>query len=138
MNPIIQELRRTLVIGLVWGALWVTLTLVVGTLVQMLFPGQIDRGEEPIVLAPLIGLTGVVCGVVFGALLAIVERRWGVLPLLQAALWGIVVGAALPLVLGKDFGNAVVTAPVGAISALLSLTLVHRLASQGSGLRPTA
>lgn len=138
MNPFLGELRRTLVIGLVWGALWVTLTLIVGTLVQTLFPGQIDRGEEPIVLAPMIGLTGIVCGVVFGALLAIVERRRGMLPLIQVALWGIVVGAALPLVFGKDVGNAVVTAPVGAISALLSMSLVHRLANQGSRLRPTS
>jgi hypothetical protein len=130
MNPILGELRRTLVIGLAWGALWVTLTLVVGTLVQTLVPGQIDRGEEPIVLAPMIGLTGIVCGTLFAGLLLIVG--WGrsrELPALAIVAWGLLVGVALPLAIGKDVGNAVVTAPVGALSALVSLGLLHRWTS---------
>jgi hypothetical protein len=127
MNRILEDLRRLLSIGLVWGILWAVLAITVGTAIGVIVPGQIDPGEEPIVLAPMIGLVGLICGIVFGSLLAIVERRKTIpeLPLIRVAMWGILVSVALPLVAGKGIPEMLVTGPVGAVSAMVSVAMVE-------------
>lgn len=127
MNRILEDLRRLLSIGLVWGILWAVLAITVGTAIGVIVPGQIDPGEEPIVLAPMIGLVGLICGIVFGSLLSIVERRKTIpeLPLIRVAMWGILVSVALPLVAGKGIPEMLVTGPVGAVSAMVSVAMVE-------------
>ena len=137
MNKIIEALRRLLAIGLVWGILWVALATTVGTIIGVIDPNDIDPEEEPIVLAPTIGLVGLICGLVFGSLLSIAERRKTILelPLIRVAMWGILVSAALPLVMGKGIPEMLVTGPVGAVSAMASVAMVQNRVGWRSRLR---
>lgn len=138
MNRITEDLRRLLAIGVIWGILWAALATIVGTVIGVIAPDDIDPGEEPIVLAPMIGLVGLICGVVFGSLLSIVERRKTIveLPLIRVAIWGILVSVALPLVTGKGIPEMLVTGPVGAISAMASVAMVQSWVEWRSRLRP--
>jgi len=118
-------------IGLVWAAIWAILAMFAGTVLQFAAPGQIDPGEEPRVLAPMIALAGLICGVVFAGLLSIVMRPRPVLksPLVRAAICGAFVTAALPIVMGKDAGQMLLTAPLGAFSAVASVVIVKKWAA---------
>ena len=128
MNKIADDLRRLLGIGLIWGVLWAVLAMALGTVIGVIDPDDIDPGEEPIVLAPIIGLVGSICGVIFGGLLSVVERRQTVLglPLLRVAMWGTLVAVALPLVAGKGIPEMLVSGPVGAVSALASVAMMRK------------
>jgi hypothetical protein len=130
MNGTPVDIPRLLGVGLVWGVLWAALAMIVGTVIGVVDPAQIDPGEAPIVLAPTIGLAGFACGVAFSGLLSIVERRRTIfeLPLIQAALWGGLVSAALPLVMGKGIPEMLVVGPVGAVSAMASVALMQERA----------
>ncbi len=127
----LPNLRSMLGIGLVWGILWAVLAIVVGTVIGVIDPDQIDRGEEPVLLAPMIGLVGFICGVVFGALVSTAERGEPILdlPRIRVAMWGILVAAALPLVIGKGVPEMLVTVPLGAVSALASVAIVRKWAA---------
>lgn len=137
MNKIVGDIRRLLGIGLIWGILWAALAIIIGTVIGVIRPDDIDPGEEPIVLAPMIGLVGFSCGAVFGSLLSIVERRKTIreLPLVRVAMWGILVSAALPLVMGKGIPEMLVTGPVGAVSAMASVAIVQNWVGWRSRLR---
>jgi len=123
-----RRLRNLLGIGLIWGILWAALAIIVGTILGVIDPHDIDPGEEPIVLAPMIGLVGFICGVVFGALASTAERGETIvdLPLIRVAMWGVLVSAALPLATGKDIPELLVTVPLGAVSALASVAIVRK------------
>jgi hypothetical protein len=127
LNKVLGGLRGLLGIGLIWAILRVALAMTVGTLIGVIDPDDIGPGEEPIVLAPMIGPGGFICGVVFGSLLSIVERRKIILelPLMRAAMWGILVAAVLPLVMGKGLPEMMVTSSVGAVSAVASVAMVR-------------
>lgn len=124
-----NDLRVFSGITLSWGILWAVLTLLGGTIFGLVDPKDIGVGEEPPVLAPVVGLVGLLCGAVFSALLYIFERQKAVgdLSLIRVALWGILVSAVLPLVMGKGVSEMIVTVPVGALSALISVTLLRSL-----------
>jgi len=127
---LLRNLRSLVGIGLIWGILWVALAMIVGTIIGVIDPGDIDRGEEPIVLAPMIGLVGFICGVLFGALVSTAEKGQPMvdLPLIRVAMWGIVVSAALSLVTGKFLPELFVTIPLGAVSAMASVAIVRKWA----------
>lgn len=136
MKNELLALRRLLGIGLIWGAIWAVLAIVVGTAVGVLDPGQIDPGEEPIALAPVIGLAGFGCGFVFASILALVQRQKSAveLPLIGTATWGILVSAAFPVLMGKGVPEMLVTIPVGAVSAMASVVIAQRwLTLRGRG-----
>lgn len=137
MKKGLEDLRRLLGIGLIWGILWAALAAASGTVIGLIDPEDIDPGEEPIVLAPMIGLVGLICGVVFGSLLPIVERRKTILelPLMRVAMWGILVSAALPLATGKGIPEMLVTGPLGAVSAIASAVIVQNRLGWRSRLR---
>jgi hypothetical protein len=123
-----RTLRSVFELGLIWGILWASLTILAGTILGRLDPNQIDAGEEPLVLAPFIGLVGLLCGVVFGGLMSTVERGKPIadLSLVRVAVWGILVCAALPLVAGKGLPEMLVTIPLGAASALTSVAILRK------------
>lgn len=121
---LLRNLRSVLGIGLIWGLLWAALAITVGTLIGVIDPGDIEPGEEPTVLAPIIGLAGFVCGVAFGA--RVTTARRGEPPRMRVALWGILVAAALPLVTGKGIPEMIVTVPLGAMSAMASVAIVRK------------
>ena len=125
---LLRNLRSLVGIGLIWGILWVALAMTVGTIIGVIDPADIDPGEEPIVLAPMIGLAGFLCGVLFGALVSTAEKGQPMvdLPLIRVAMWGIVVSAALSLVTGKFLPELFVTIPLGAVSAMASVAIVRK------------
>lgn len=135
MNRSVGDLRTFAGISLSWGFFWAVLTIFVGTVFGLVDPADIGVGEEPIVLAPIIGFVGLLCGGVFGTLLYIFERQKTArdLSLIRVALWGSLVSAALPLVMGKGVSEMIVTVPVGALSALLSVSLLRILIGRVSG-----
>ncbi len=118
---LLRALRNLFQIGLIWGVLWAALAMIAGTIIGIIDPADIDPGEEPIVLAPMIGLVGFICGVVFGALVSTAEPS-----LSRVVFWGILVAAALPLVAGKAIPEMLVTIPLGALSAVASVALVRK------------
>ena len=123
-----RNLRSLLGIGLIWGILWAALAMIVGTVIAFLDPSDIDLGEEPIVLAPIVGLVGFICGVAFGALVSTAERGERIfnLPLLRLALWGILVAAVVPLMTGKVLPEVLIMVPLGAVSAIVSVAIVRK------------
>jgi hypothetical protein len=133
----LRNLRSLLGIGLIWGILWSLLALTIGTAIGLIDPADIDPGEEPIVLAPIVGLVGFIGGVVFAALVSTAERGEPIhdIPLIRVALWGVLVAAAVPLVNGKVLPEVLVTIPLGAISALLSVGIVRKWPPRSSAWR---
>jgi hypothetical protein len=95
LHPIVGVLRPGIVWMVLWGAIGAALSIVVG----IVDPPSIDPGEGPVDLARILGGVGGASGVVFGLLLAVAERHKTVadVPLLRAMAWGVVAGAALPL-----------------------------------------
>ncbi len=127
--------------SVLWSAGFVILGMVIVTIVSLMDPSQIDPGEGPIDVAPLFALLGAVTGGVFGGLLAFSERRktFKELTLPRMALWGMIGGTLLPLIMGKHIGNAIVFAPLGAILSTATLALARRakeptLLEEGEGL----
>src|SRR5687767_14664913 len=112
-------MRNVAVAGLIWSVVWVALAMIAGTAIQLFDPADIDQGEEPIVIAPMVALAGFICGAVFAAIVTLLERRPNP-PRARIVMWGVAVGAALPLVLGHGVPELVITAVVGALSALIS------------------
>lgn len=128
---LLRNLRSLFGIGLIWGILWAALAIIAGTIIGVIDPDDIGPGEEPLVLAPMIGLVAFICGLVFGALVSTAERGEPIfdLPLFRVAMWGILVAAALPLVAGKAIPEMLVTVPLGAVSAVASVAIVRTLAT---------
>lgn len=122
------DLRTLSTVGLIWGVLWASLAVVAGTLIGFIDPADISPGEEPLVLAPMFGLVGLCCGLVFAALVAAVEKRQAIFdgPLTRICVWGMLVCAALPLVTGKGLPEILVTVPLGALSAIASVASLRR------------
>jgi len=121
-------MRTVSAVGLIWGLLWATLAIVAGTAIGFLDPADIGPGEEPLVLAPVIGLVGLACGLVFAALVAAVEKRQAIFdaPLARICVWGMLVCAALPLVFGKGLPEILIAIPLGALSAIASVASLRR------------
>ena len=130
MKPL-RTLRSLLGIGLIWGVLWASLAMIIGIIIGIIDPSDIDPGEEPIVLAPLIGLAGFVCGGVFVALVSIAEKRQPMLELspIRVAMWGVLVSAALALVTGKGMPEMLITVPLCAMSAMASVAIMRTWAA---------
>lgn len=125
---LLRHLSALLSAGLIWGVLWVALGILAGTIIGIVDPHEIDPGEEPVVLAPMIGLVGFICGVAFGALLSTAKKAepFYSLPSSRAAMVGILVAAALPIVAGKGLPEMLVTVPLGAVSAMASVAILRK------------
>jgi len=124
----LQNLRGVLGIGVTWGILWAAVATSVGMIIGVMDPDSIDAGEEPIVLGLMSGVVGFISGVVFAILLSVAERRKTILDLSlsRVAMWGILVGAALPLLTGKDIRMMLFTGPLGAVSATASVAIERK------------
>lgn len=124
----VQNWRSLLGIGLIWGILWAALAMIVGTVIARIDPSDIGPGEEPVALAPIIGLVAFICGVAFAALVATAERgaRMPNPPSLRIALWGILVAALVPLLAGKVLPEVLIMIPLGAVSAIVSVAMTRK------------
>jgi hypothetical protein len=110
--------------------------MVIGLLLLAVFgvfrPQEIDPGEGPGKVLPILGLVGFLSGLGFAFLLSLAERRTGLheLSLMRVAFWGLLGSAAIPLLLGRDAGNGWVTGPMGAIFATASVAIARRGAAR--------
>jgi len=102
---------------LIWGAIGATLSVVIG----IVDPPSIDAGEGPLDMARVVGTVGAGCGALFGLLLAVGERRrpLGEVALWRALGWGVLAGAALPLITPLNDVLVTNTAPFAACASAL-------------------
>ncbi len=128
MNKTLRILCVVLGIGLIWGVVWLVVATILGTIMEFINPGSIDPGEEYLPL--VIALVGFICGVVFGCVLCVAERRKTILQfsLIRAVMLGFLASAAIPLLMGKDLRMIIILGPLGALSALASVAVVRRWA----------
>ncbi len=124
----LRKLRGILGLGLVWAGAWAILFAMISVVVGIIHPPSIDAGEGPLRLGGIGAMVGFFSGVCFGAVLALAERRKGILELsrLRAALWGAIAGTALPLL--TPINNSVLanTIPIGAVFAVLTVSAARR------------
>ena len=141
-----RRLRSALVIGLLWGIVW--LILGVPLAVGMRWIGFPPRSVEAFNLAVWTGL-GVVSGATFAALLARLERdrTLDTLDPRRLALWGILAGAGIPIVLSaillavvpylsldsSAYGIFTLLGVTGAATALGTIALAKRGAQSARG-----
>jgi hypothetical protein len=123
-----RRLRGALGIALTWAALWVILGSLLMLVLVTLDPQQIDPGEGPATALPILALVGFLSGLGFAALFALAERRrtTGDLSIPRAALWGLLGGVTVPLLMGADARMGWITGPVGALFAAASIAIARR------------
>ncbi len=121
---ILHRTAGILGLGVVWMVIWGAIGAPLAIVVGIIDPHAIGPGEGPVDLARIIGVVGGASGLVFGLLLTIGERRSEVaeVPLLRAVMWGVVAGAALPLLSISD-ANLANTCVLGAVSGVVTLGL---------------
>ena len=125
-----RNIGQTVGIALIWSMLWIVLALVVGTIVGTIDPSQIDAGEEPVALAPMIGLVGFLCGLAFAVLAPSDGEPNFAVRRSRIVAWGFVLAAVVPVVTGKGLSEILVIAPIGAVSAVVSVALMRRMVAQ--------
>jgi uncharacterized membrane protein len=128
MTSLIRRLRGAVSIGVAWGLLWVAIGLILIALIGVFRPQEIDPGEGPGKVLPILGLVGFLSGLGFAGLLSLAERRTRLheLSLTRVALWGLLGSAAIPLVMGTDGSMGWLTGPMGAIFATASVAIARR------------
>ena len=138
MTQFVRRLRGALGIGLAWGVLWAALGAALAIIIGVVDPDQIGPGEGPARVALILGLVGFLSGLGFAGLLALAERRSTLhdLSLGRVALWGLLGGVAIPLLMGTDGSMGWLTGPMGAILATASVAAARRKALRNA--KPSA
>ncbi len=115
-------------IGLSWAVAWTVFFGVLALIIGIMRPQDIDRGEGPAVILRTGLLVGFVSGTLFGSILSFTESRKKIsdLPLLRVALWGMIAGAAWPLLTYVDDRMVFVLAPLGAFCAASALAVASK------------
>ena len=125
---ILRRLRGLLGLALAWGIAWIP----VGISIYFIVEGVSDRAIRWIAvpgLAVRLGTVGALCGVAFGVLTAVLERRRTFLGLTvgRMAVWGALGGCAFPIAvlsttpLTMGMEEAAVFAIFSALGTLTSL-----------------
>lgn len=130
MTDLVRRLRGALGIGVTWEVLWVAVGLVLYTIFRVFQPEDIGPGEGLGTALPIFGLVGFLSGLGFAGVLSLAERRRTVhqLSLGRVALWGLLGGAVIPLLMGTDGSMGWLTGPMGAIFATASVVTARRAA----------
>jgi hypothetical protein len=125
---IVSHLQSSFRLGFIWSVLWVVAALISGTLLGFYDASQIDPGEEPWRLAPLIGVAGFACGVFFSAIFALSGRESESkgIRFVRMIVCGAFAAAIIPLLSGHGIPEMLVLAPLGAGSAFASTALIRR------------
>ena len=128
MTGLVRRLRGAVSIGVAWAVLWMVIGLLLLAGFGVFRPQEIDPGEGPGKVLPILGLVGFLSGLGFAALLSLAERRTRLHELspARAALWGLLGSAAIPLLMGNDASNGWLTGPMGAIFAAASVAIARR------------
>jgi hypothetical protein len=108
--------------------LWALIGLVLGFVVGVVSPDQIEPGEGPGRIAAVLGFAGLLSGLCFAGLFSFAERRRTIqeLSLGRVALWGLLGAAAIPLLTGADASVGLITGPMGALFATASVATGRR------------
>jgi len=61
--------------GITWAVGWGILMFIIGSIIGLVDPDQIDEGEEPWRLALMVGTVGLISGSVFALIFSSAERR---------------------------------------------------------------
>ncbi len=130
MSPLLRKLRGMFGVGLTWGVGWAMIMFIIGSIIGVVDPDQLDRGEEPWRLAAMVGTVGFISGSVFALIFSSAERRKSIrdLSVLRAAVWGALGGAALPLLTTMNDSILFNTVPLGAIFAASTVAIARRAA----------
>ena len=117
-------------VGITWAVGWAIVMFIIGTIIGMVDPDQIDQGEEPWRIALMVSTVGFISGSVFALIFSSAERRKKIRELSagRAALWGALGGAALPLLTTMNDSILFNTAPLGAIFAASTVAIARRAA----------
>jgi hypothetical protein len=115
-------------VALGWAAVWAAAGLVVLLIASIVDPAVIDPGEGPVDTVPIVAVTGLVSGLVFGLLVAVTERGPdpAAVPLPRAVALGVVAGATLPALSISD-AHLSNTIALGVIAALASVAFARAL-----------
>ena len=116
--------------GITWAVGWAILMFIIGNIIGLIDPTQIDEGEEPWRLALMVGTVGLISGSVFALIFSSAERRKRIrdLSVLRASFWGALGGAALPLLTTMNDAVLFNTVPLGAIFAASTVAIARRAA----------
>ncbi len=130
--------RGLLGMGMTWGVAWGAIFGLIGLIVSFIDPGSIDPGEEPIRIAGMGAIFGLVSGAAFGVLLSVNERRKGILQLsmTRAVVWGILGTALFPLLTPVHDSMLLIVCPIGAALAAGSLALAKHAALRAAPEQP--
>lgn len=110
--------------ALMWGAFFLTLVLIIGTL----RPQDIDPGEGPVVAVGTGLLVGFVSGAVFGMIFSFAENRKRIfdLALIRVAIWGMLAAAVWPLLTVVHDSMMIILCPLGAACASGAAAIARR------------
>ena len=116
--------------GITWAVGWAILMFIIGNIIGLIDPTQIDEGEEPWRLALMVGTVGLISGSVFALIFSSAERRKRIrdLSVLRASFWGALGGAALPLLTTMNDTVLFNTVPLGALFAASTVAIARRAA----------
>ena len=128
MKTFLRRLRGALGVSVTWGTLFAAVFAALALIVGVLDPDSIDPGETLFRISGIGAVLGFVSGVVFSALLALVERGKKVheLSVVRAAICGTVATAVFPLLTTANNDMAIVLCPIGALVAGGSIAIVKR------------
>ena len=129
----LRPLRGAAGIAVTWGSLWAAIGVVLALAIGFLRPEEIDPGEGPVNVAPILGLVGFLSGLGFSALLYMGEKRRTIreLSLGRVALWGALGAAAIPALMGAPIGEGWWTGTLGGLFAAGSVALARRAPLRG-------
>lgn len=128
MSTHLQRLRGALGIGVTWAVGCAGLGLILGIILSVLRPQDFGEGESIGKAVVIFGVIGFLSGLGFSLLLYLGERRRSVneLSLWRVAIWGLLGGVGIPLLMGTDGSMAVMTGPLGALFATASVAAARR------------
>jgi hypothetical protein len=127
MSTAVRKLRGVSALGLTWALLWTALFAGLVGVTGLLRPQDIEPGERWFEIAPVGALVGLASGIGFGLLLALAENGNAIrhVPLVRAAMWGILASAAFPVLTGR-VSMIVLLCPFGAAVAIASFAISRR------------
>ena len=128
MTGFLQRLRGALGIGVIWGVLWAGIGFALVLTIGLFDPEDIGPGEGPGRAAAIMGALGFLSGLAFAGLFSLAERRRTIreLSLGRVAVWGVLGGVAIPLLLGTDGSMGWMSGALGGTFAAASVAAARR------------
>jgi hypothetical protein len=147
----LRRVRGAVVLGLLWAVVWLPVATIVGTIFRWI--ALPPRSTDWILIAVFGGL-GFVSGTTFGGLLSGLERRRTIESIAagRLALWGLLAGAGIPVLLciivlaivppdvhlaRSAYGLFVLLGVLGVATAEVSIALARRGTPSEINARPT-